>query len=116
MNERVAKWFLDAYLACQDIQAFVSGQTLGDYRDDEKTRSAVERKFEIVGEALNRIRSADPDSLEPIRNHHAVIGFRNILAHGYDRIDEILVWSIIETKLPHLIEDLVKIPEVKKEL
>lgn len=116
MNERASKWFLDAYLAGLDVLDFVEGLSLEQYARDEKTCSAVERKFEIIGEALNRIRSSAPDLLASIREPAAIIGFRNILAHGYDRVDEVLVWSIIETKLPRLLDDLRAIPEVRNEL
>ena len=65
-----------------------------------------EREFEIIGEALNRIKREDPELLENVSEHHKIIGFRNILAHGYDKIDEIIVWTAITEHLPILMTEV----------
>ncbi|VGO15852.1 hypothetical protein PDESU_04439 [Pontiella desulfatans] len=80
-----------------------------EYQIDRKTQSAVERKFEIIGEALNRISRIDGNVLEKIRDYRSIISFRNILAHGYDSIDERVVWGIIEADLENLISDAEKL-------
>jgi len=49
---------------------------------------AVERSFEIIGEALNRVKKIDPETLEKIHEHRSIISFRNILAHAYDGIED----------------------------
>lgn len=116
MDEKVLKWYVDAYLACYDVLDFVEGLSLAEYQVDLKTRNATERSFEIIGEALNRIRHFDEDLLGCIREYSAIIGFRNHLAHGYDQVDPGVVWSIIKTKLPLLVEDLEKINGVKQSL
>jgi len=69
-------------------------------------RSAVERKFEIIGEALNRIRRENPSLMNRIRDHRDIISFRNILVHGYDSIDDRIAWGIIEEDLDRLLEDI----------
>ena len=66
----------------------------------------MERKFEIIGEALNRIRSADETLLDQIRDSRSIISFRNILAHGYDTIEDRIVWGVIENDLKTLLEDV----------
>lgn len=76
------------------------------YQADRKTQAAVERKFEIIGEALNRLHSADEELLERIRDYRSIISFRNILAHGYDSVEDRVVWGIIENDLVGLIEDV----------
>ena len=116
MDEKVVKWYVDAYLATQDILSFVEEMSLDSYATDQKTKNAVERSFEIIGEALNRIRNLDENLLQPINEHHAIIGFRNHLAHGYDQVDNNLVWSLIVIKLPSLVHDIRSIPEVKYEI
>ncbi len=90
----------------QDIQQFVAGHTLESYTADDRTRLAVERSFEIIGEALNRSAKSAPESVDAIRNHRQIISFRNILAHCYDTVEDRIVWGIIEGSLPALIEDL----------
>ncbi len=91
--------------AC-DIKKFTGGKDLYQYSNDRLLKAGIERKFEIIGEALNRIKNNDDDILEKIRNHRSIISFRNILAHGYDVIEDKVVWGIIENDLDMLISDI----------
>ena len=65
-------------------------------------RAAVEREFEVIGEALSRLATLDKDLAAQISEHERIIAFRNILTHGYAEVDDRLVWAIVETKLPVL--------------
>lgn len=65
-------------------------------------RSAVERQFEIVGEALGQLARVDAAMAERIPNLREIIAFRNILIHGYAVIDRARVWRVIEEDLPRL--------------
>ena len=96
----------DILRSAEAIQRFVSGRTFEEFVNDELFRSAVERKFEIIGEALVRIRRVDVDLLGVIRGHREIVAFRNILVHGYDTVDEQIVWSVISNDLPLLLEDV----------
>ncbi len=109
MDERVSEALQDVLEQALDIREFTLGMTFQTYKTDRKTQAAVERKFEIIGEALNRISRKDPDRLEPIRDYRNIISFRNILAHGYDSVDVRVVWGIIENDLDHLIEDVQRL-------
>lgn len=71
-----------------------------DYSKDIKTKRAVERDIEIIGEALNRILKKDNNFI--IENAHKVIGTRNRIAHGYDKISDELIWSIVINHLSKL--------------
>ena len=62
-----------------------------------------------MGEAINRIRRDDPAVLDNIREHRDIVSFRNILIHGYDTIDDRIVWGVVEEDLPSLIEDAGKL-------
>ena len=106
MEDRILKHLYDIREAASAILRFVQGKTFEDYRVDELLRSGVERKFEIIGEALNRINQVDPSVLSKIREHRSIVSFRNLLAHGYDSIEDRIVWGIIEDDLGHLLEDV----------
>lgn len=79
------------------------------YLADGMVQAAVERKFEIIGEALNRLYREDDEALSQIRDYQRIIGFRNILAHGYDSIDQHLVWDAVQNHLPFLSEDVERL-------
>ena len=106
MDNRVREWLQDILDQAREIQEFTAGMTFEAYEGDHKTQAAVERKCEIIGEALNRIRSADHGLLEQIRDFRSIISFRNILAHGYDTVEDRIVWGIIENDLDNLVEDV----------
>ena len=79
------------------------------YASDELLRNAVERKVEIVGEALNRIRRLEPEMLQHIRDRRDIASFRNILVHGHGVTDDHMVWGVMEEDLDTLPEDVGKL-------
>lgn len=78
------------------------GKSLADYASDDVLRPAVERHFEIIGEALNRLTRRDPDTARQITDAPQIIAFRNVLIHGYDAIDHTRVWDAVQHSLPTL--------------
>ena len=109
METEIQKWLLDAHKAAKAIQGFVSDKEFKDYTNDLMLSSAIERQFEILGEALKRIRDRNEEFLDrSITGWRGAISFRNILAHGYDSIDDELIWGIIEDDLPVLIDSIQK--------
>ena len=101
----------DALEASKKIAQFTEGKSFQEYDKNDLLRSAVERQFEILGEALNRLKKIDQETLDSIEGYRGAISFRNILAHGYDIADNVVVWGIIEKDLPKLkasIENLLK--------
>ena len=106
MDTEVRELLEDIEKYAKEIQDFVSEHTLESYSQDSKTRMAVERCFEIIGEALNRIKKVDPEALDSIRDHRSIISFRNILAHAYDHVEDKIVWGIIQSDIDNLIEDI----------
>ncbi len=101
LDEAKAPLF-DMVQACDLILDFTAGKDLAAYRKDTYCKSAVERQFQIVGEALNRLVKKHPDMAERIPSCRTIINFRNILVHGYDRIEDEVVWGIIRAHLPAL--------------
>ena len=92
----------DVLDAARSIERFRHGLDLDGFRADEMVVAAVERKLEIVGEALNRLSREEPELAERIPDVGRIVGFRNVLAHGYDVVDDEVVWDAITTDLPEL--------------
>lgn len=109
MEDQILKHLYDVREAARAISRFVHGKVFDDYQQDELLRSGVERKFEIIGEALNRLGEEFPQILKQLREYRNIISFRNRLAHGYDTIDDRIVWSIIEDDLGNLLEDIERL-------
>ena len=101
--ERDARAFLwDVQQAFAAIQDFTRGMDSTSYADSALVRSAVERQFEIIGEALNRLSKVSPDLAQDVPNLREIIGFRNILIHGYASVDHGRVWQIVVDLGPEL--------------
>ena len=84
------------------ILKFVSGRNLADYSQYPMLRSAVERQFEIIGEALAQLLRHYPTAGSFISQSSEIIAFRNRLIHGYSFVADAVVWSTIENDLPLL--------------
>lgn len=96
------KYLYDIQQACRRVQRFTQDRTLNDYLDDELLRSAVERQFEIIGEALSQLQKIDPSMTSSIQESRRIIAFRNILIHGYASIHNETVWGVVQNDLPLL--------------
>ncbi|MEA2165157.1 MAG: hypothetical protein QOK37_3284 [Thermoanaerobaculia bacterium] len=88
------------------LTEFTAGKALTDYGREPMLRAAVERKFEIIGEALAQLAKSDPEVVGGISEYQRIIAFRNILIHGYADVVDRLVWDVIETKLPILSQEV----------
>jgi uncharacterized protein with HEPN domain len=92
------------------VQRFTAGETGERYAQSELLRSAVERQFEIAAEALNRLLKLAPDVATRISEYRRIIDFRNLLSHGYDLVDDAIVWDVVMKDVPVLhreVEDLL---------
>jgi uncharacterized protein with HEPN domain len=96
------KYLFDIQRAAALLTDFTQGKELADYSHDSMLRAAVEREFEIIGEALARLARLDETLAARISEHNRIIAFRNILIHGYADVDDRLVWDVVTTKLPIL--------------
>jgi uncharacterized protein with HEPN domain len=104
MKDLTLKCLFDVQAAAKAILTFAEEKNFEEFSNDDLIRSAVERKFEIIGEALRRIRDEDPDVFKEIIFGHDIVGMRNRLIHGYDAVDEEIVWETIEIDLPTLLD------------
>lgn len=103
-DPRVLLW--DAKQSAEAIARFLADKSIDDYRADEILRSAVERQFEILGEALARLSNVSADLAARITDLRRAIAFRNLLIHGYDVVDDLTVWRTARDDLP-LLRDTV---------
>jgi uncharacterized protein with HEPN domain len=102
MDSEIKTWLFDILQSILEIESYFEGKPkrFEEYAKDVKTRRAVERNFEIIGEAVNRILKKDVNFY--IENAQKIIGTRNRIAHGYDKISDDLIWSIVINHLPKL--------------
>jgi uncharacterized protein with HEPN domain len=97
------KYLWDAQRAAERIARFTRGRSFDDYQADEMLRAAVERQFEIIGEALAGLRRSDAAIAARIPDSARIIAFRIVLIHGYASVDDRLVWGVVERDLAALL-------------
>jgi uncharacterized protein with HEPN domain len=101
--QRDASAFLwDVRDAAQLIESFVGGSSFEKFAGNVLVRSAVERQFEIIGEALSQLARISPELARQIPDISRIVAFRNILIHGYAALDHSIVWKVIHENLPEL--------------
>jgi len=111
MRPEARKYLYDIAQAADLIESFTSDKTFADYEANAMLRSAVERQFEIIGEALAQLTRLDEPLAAKIEDYRRIIAFRNILIHGYAVVDDRLVWDIVQSKLPVLRQDVASLLE-----
>ena len=98
----------DILAAIEAIEKFVGSMDFDSFKSDDKTSSAVIRKFEIIGEAAKNV----PDSLKADHSGipwKEIAGMRDKLIHSYFGVDYDLVWKTIKNRLPELKSQIVEI-------
>ena len=109
MKKRDPRLFIkDIIAAIESIETFVGDMTLEELEADEKTSSAVIRKFEIIGEAVKYMPDNVKEKYEDIQ-WKSMAGMRDRLIHAYFGIDYNLVWAAIKTEIPKLKPKLRKV-------
>jgi uncharacterized protein with HEPN domain len=102
MDIEIKAWLYDILSSIMEIDSFFTDipKEYNSYRNDIRTRRAVERNIEIIGEALSRIMAKDP-TIE-ITNARKIVDTRNRIIHGYDSVSDEIVWGIVINHLPIL--------------
>ena len=107
MPHRVDKLLLDIRISCEEIIEFCASKDLESLRSNRMLQLALEREFEIIGEALLRMERRSLESLESkIPEYRKIIGFRNLVAHGYDEIDDNILWDLASNHIPDLLNKI----------
>ena len=99
----------DIRVAATDALDMAAGKSYDDYIASKQLRYAVERCFEIAGEALSQLVKLDPDVAHRITDWRAIIGFRNVLIHGYAVVQHDKTWDIIVSELPLLLREVTEL-------
>ena len=106
MRLEIRKYLHDMQRAASLLAEFTSDKSLADYEQDAMLRAAVERQFEIIGEAMARLARIDEAVAVRIGGYRRIIAFRNVLIHGYADVDDRLVWDVVERSLPTLLAEI----------
>ena len=111
MDYKVSAWFEDILRSIDEIFEFLpEKKDFFEFQKDIKTKRAVERNIEIIGEAVNRITSYKKFEIK-IHNARQIIGTRNRIAHEYDNISDEIIWTIVVRELPKLKDEIIKFKE-----
>jgi uncharacterized protein with HEPN domain len=101
MNSEIQKFLFDIQVSVESIETYLGEKRdFKLYKENKMLRRAVEREFEIIGEALNYIEKIDADI--KISGKRQIISLRNRVIHGYDKIDDEIIWGIVVRHLPVL--------------
>ena len=111
MDIEIKTWLFDIVQSIKEIEGYFEDQPkiFNLYIKDIKTKRAVERNIEIIGEATNRIIKKDKSF--KLNNAQQIIGTRNRIIHGYDQISDDLIWSIVINHLPKLKVEITELLE-----
>jgi uncharacterized protein with HEPN domain len=108
MNNEIRKFLYDIQVSIDSIENYLGDKRdYNVYKSNKMLRRAIEREFEIIGEALHYIDKID-SNLE-ISSKRQIIGMRNRVIHGYDKIDDEIVWGTIVRHLPILKAEVAKL-------
>jgi uncharacterized protein with HEPN domain len=111
MENDIKVWLYDILQSIEEIEKYFAGKPklFESFKQDGKTKRAVERNLEIIGEAMDRILKKDPSFQLP--NARKIVDTRNRISHGYDTVSDDIIWGIVINHLPKLKEDISKLLE-----
>ena len=110
MEHDIKTWLQDIDRSIDEIFSFLpEKRNFFEFQGDLKTKKAIERNLEIIGEALNRVLKSMPNI--KITDSRKIVDTRNRIIHSYDNITEDIIWLIVIKHLPILkkeVEELLK--------
>lgn len=111
MPRSAAAYLSDIVESCDAIADVLAGIDFESYQARRAVRSAVEREFIIIGEALNSLRRNAPELVESISHVRVIIGFRNVLTHDYAAVDDETVYDTALSDVSLLRQECSKLLE-----
>ncbi len=109
MRQRTAKRLHDAMSACQELISFCDGKTADEFYRDRGLNLIVHKLIEIIGEALHQAELLQPDLAEEIPDLRRIVDTRNRISHGYESVDYVVLWTIVQKRAPELDATLTRI-------
>jgi len=102
MDNNIKIWLYDILSSINEIESYYidTPKLFEIYQNDLRTKRAVERNIEIIGEAMNRILKLDCEIV--ISNSRKIVDVRNRIIHGYDSVSDDVIWGIVIRNLPVL--------------
>lgn len=108
MQREILKYLLDIQESINSIYDYLGDRRdFNDYKSNKLLRRGIEREIEIIGEATNRILKLDKHI--DISDSRRIVDMRNWVIHGYDKVDDVIVWGVISQDLPKLKEQVDKL-------
>ena len=106
MDNDIKTWLYDILQSINEIDSYHENKPriFEEYLSDIKTKRAIEPNLEIIGEAVYRIRKKDKKF--KLDNAEKIIGTRSRIIHGYDKVSDDLIWSIVINHLPKLKDEV----------
>lgn len=113
--DRITKYLYDILSSCQEIEeeTDLRGRNFDVFCNDRVYRKFVERNFEIIGEAMNRVLKLNPEI--EITSARKIVSTRNLVIHSYDSLDKEILWGIVIRHLPKLAEEIKSLLNSDKE-
>lgn len=101
MLHETGKYLFDIKVSIDSIEEYLDDNyDFNKYLDNKLLRRGIERELEIIGEAINRLIKIDPKI--NISNPRRIVDLRNWVIHGYDKVDDVIIWGIITKDIPIL--------------
>lgn len=106
MDNDLKAWLYDILSAIEEIESFFNGgpKDFLKFQTDLRTKRAIERNIEIIGEAMSRILKRDETI--SITNSRKLVDTRNRIIHGYDAVSDDIIWGIVLKHLPVLQKEI----------
>ncbi|MFV8334071.1 DUF86 domain-containing protein [Flavobacterium sp. GSP14] len=111
MDNNIKTWLYDILSSINEIESYFADKPkeFKAYENDVRTKRAIERNIEIIGEAMNRILKEDSEII--ISNSRKIVDVRNRIIHGYDSVSDDVIWGIVIRHLPILQKEVEKMLE-----
>ena len=102
--DRVPQYLQHILDAIDRAISYAAGMDFAAFEKDTRTQDAVIRSIEIIGEAANKVRTADPAFAAGLPNipWEVMYGMRNRIVHDYFEVDREVVWQTVQQDLPVL--------------